>query len=338
VLKLKKDKISPFYYIRDTILLSNGRKFRIRESTKRTSYEDAKAYSVRREKEILEELERQQSKRTFLDFNMAVLDYINSKTTIHKNDADRIDKLLKYFDNTEVNLINGYAFSGFVKSVIPKVKNDTVNRYRSNLVAVLNHAHGEQPHITINKIPTRKTEKPKPRYLSKEEAERLINAYNPILQPLIYFLAYQGARTAEALSLKWEDIDMDKRRVTLWNTKNGDYRSLPIHSRVYEALRGINRERSGFVFLTPSGKPYSYTSKKNGSPIKTAHKAALKRANIQQFKVHNWRSHWASRLVLDADATNYSLMALGGWRSPASVVHYINLNPDHLVNTLEKLE
>ncbi|BAQ87186.1 Integrase (XerC) [uncultured Mediterranean phage uvMED] len=269
---------------------------------------------------------------------MAVLDYINSKTTIHKNDADRIDKLLKYFDNTEVNLINGYAFSGFVKSVIPKVKNDTVNRYRSNLVAVLNHAHGEQPHITINRIPTRKTEKPKPRYLSKEEAERLINAYNPILQPLIYFLAYQGARTAEALSLKWEDIDMDKRRVTLWNTKNGDYRSLPIHSRVYEALRGINRERSGFVFLTPSGKPYSYTTKKNGSPIKTAHKAALKRANIQQFKVHNWRSHWASRLVLDADASNYSLMALGGWRSPASVVHYINLNPDHLVNTLEKLE
>lgn len=119
----------------------------------------------------------------------------------------------------------------------------------------------------------------------KEKAERLINAYYSILQPIIYFLAYQGARTAKALSLKWEDINLDKRRVTFWHTKNGDYRSVPIHSKVYEALRGINRERSSFVFLTPSGKPYSYTSKKNGSPIKTAHKRALKGANIQQFKV-----------------------------------------------------
>ena len=332
----KRKERGPYYQIEDTIRLPDGRKHRVRESTGCTSFEDAKRYAIKREREIIQELE--DKKRTFLTFNMAVLDYVNTKDTVHRNDADRINRLLKYFDNADVSKINGHSFSHFVKSVIPKVGNDTVNRYRSNLVAVLNHAHGEQPHIVINKIPTRKVEKPKPRYLSKEEAERLINAYHPTLQPLIYFLAYQGARIAEALSLKWEDIDMDKRRLTLWNTKNGDYRSLPIHSRVYEALRGINRERVGFVFLTPSGKPYSYSSKKNGSPIKTAHKAALKRANIQQFKVHNWRSHWASRLVLDADATNYSLMALGGWRSPSSVVHYIRLNPDHLVNTLEKLE
>lgn len=75
-----------------------------------------------------------------------------------------------------------------------------------------------------------------------------------------------------------------------------------------------------------------------GSPIKTAHREALARAAIQgKFNVHHWRSHWASWMVMEAGAGAHELMELGGWRSPASVKHYVALNPEHLRGTLARL-
>lgn len=336
VLKVIKRKNSQYYQIKDTILLATGQTIRVRETTRCTSYEDAKIFASKREREIIKELESNKTK--IVTFNMATLDYVNSKSSLDRFHSARIERLVEFFDGISVEIINGKYFSEFVKKVIPKVKNETINRYRSDMVAILNFAKREQPHINLNSIPARKMDKPKPRYLSHDEAERLINAYHPVLRPLIILLAYQGCRIGEAIRLDWSDVDMDKRRITFWKTKNGDFRSVPMHTKVYESLRVINRERKGAVFLTPSGEPYTYRTNGNlGSPIKTAHTAALRRATIKQFKVHNWRSHWASRMVLDASANNYVLMALGGWKSPASVTHYINLNPDHLGKTLEKL-
>lgn len=331
MLKLQKRPDSPFYYITGTVRPNT--EF-IRESTGTSSRKDAEIILEKRRKELLDQL----GGIIDMSFGEAVRNYGFAKDSIHENDLNRLEMLENFIGkNTPLSQITGQVFNDFCLSEMPKNKNETLNRYRSNLVAVLTHAKKNTPLQHVNKIPTKKTRISKPRYLSFEEQEALLNAYTPLLQPLISTLCFSGCRIGEALRLQWADINLDQRRINIWETKNGDFRSVPMHPRIYEALRGINRERRGHIFVTPSGEPYVYVHRPNGSPIKTGHGNALKKTGITNFKVHNWRSHWASNMALKGSNT-YELMALGGWRSSSSVTRYVKLNPDNLAEAINRLD
>ena len=329
---LKLSKRGAYWHINGTFTTSKG-SIRVRESTGASQRKDAEAYLNNR----ISQLKNNSQGISDITFYEASVGYLNDKTSIHENDAQRIRLLNDFFYNMNLSEITGAEFSKFCQQEIPKAAADTTNRYRSNLVAILNHSKRNTPKQHINKIPSRSVPKPKPRYLSFEEQESLLNAYNPLLQPLIHTLCFQGCRIGEALRLQWADLDLDQRRINIWHTKNGDFRSVPMHPRVYKILRDINRERRGHVFVTPMGEPYVYIHKPNGSPIKTGHGTALKETGITNFKVHNWRSHWASNMALKG-ANTYELMALGGWRSSSSVEHYVRLNPDGLANAINRLD
>ena len=330
MLRLKKR--GEYWHVNGTFTTPKG-SIKVRESTGTSSKKDAEAYLNHK----LEQLKNHVDGISDITFYEASLAYINEKQSIHENDAQRIGLLNDFFAKQYLSGITGSSFSDFVTNEIPKAAPSYINRYRSNLVAILNHAKHNTPLQHINKIPSRKVPTSKPRYLSFEEQEILLNAYSPLLRPLIHTLCFQGCRVGEALRLQWADLDLDKRRINIWKTKNGDFRSVPMHPRVFEILRSINRERKGHLFVTQMGEPYCYIHKPNGSPIKTAHRTALKEAGITNFKVHNWRSHWASNMALKG-ANTYELMALGGWKSSSSVEHYVRLNPDGLANAINRLD
>jgi integrase len=52
------------------------------------------------------------------------------------------------------------------------------------------------------------------RWLTPEQAERLIAACGDHLRPLVIFLLYSGARIGEALWLDWRDIDLNRSHAT----------------------------------------------------------------------------------------------------------------------------
>lgn len=336
MLKLTKRPRSPFYQLTGTVWIRPGRTVRVRESTGYSDRKRAEAYAERRQQEIID-VERGQHDSKPHSFRDAAVAYVSSKESVHPNDADRINILDQYFGPTDLCDIDGGAFLSFVGRHLDGRKPTTVNRYRSNLVSVLNFAKQIWPDEVVRSIPLRRTDRPKPRYLSLDDQDRLLDAYHPLVRPLVHVLCFQGSRVGETLRLHWEDINLDRRTITYWVTKNGDFRTVPMHERVHQALSSINRPRAGHIFVTPMGTPYSYDTRPNGSPIKTAHRSALERAGITNFKVHNWRSHWASQMALNG-ATVYELMALGGWRSVASVSHYVQLNPEHLRSSINRLK
>ena len=86
------------------------------------------------------------------------------------------------------------------------------------------------------------------RWLKPDEAERLIAACSPHLQPLVISLLYTGARIGEALWLDWSNVDLERRHVTFPKTKNGEARGVPLHTRVVAALAALP-SRKGPVFL-----------------------------------------------------------------------------------------
>jgi len=165
--------------------------------------------------------------------------------------------------------------------------------------------------------------------LSVEQQEKLLSAYPDALQPLFITLCYQGLRKSEATKLEWQDINRDSATITIRdeNSKSGTGRIIPMHPRVQDSLRFTNNR---FVFTNIHGQPYA----KEGP--RKAHITACKRAGISNFTIHDWRHHWASRLVM-LGASIPTLMALGGWKSERLVMRYAAVSDEHNRDTLFRL-
>lgn len=192
------------------------------------------------------------------------------------------------------------------------------------LRAVMLHANRlgwcDAPHFEIPREPTGRT-----RYLLPSEAERLIEAAAPHLKPLLTFLLCTGARMAEALELEWRDLDLFGKRAIFWKTKGGRRRVATIPKRL--ALCLAPNAMGGAVFRTNAGLPYADRAREGGGQIKTAWKAALRRAQLpSEITPHDLRHTWASWHY----AVHRDLLALkveGGWSSVALVERYAHLMP-----------
>ena len=340
MLQVRKRKDSPYFQIKGTIQLPNGT-FRVRQSSGTADIKEAELIALKIHKEVLDKYHGKGHSPNY-SFRDATIDYVNSKEYSDDSEQGRIRFLNKHFGSTSLTDINNGMFVSILDRTKPRIKPGYYNRIRNQLQSIRKYGLqqvGDGQNITLPKIYQRKVEKKKPVFLTYLEQESLINEFNPILKPLIIFLCYTGARVGEAVSLLWENVDMDKRRIIFWKTKNGDFRSIPMHDRIYESLRGINRERTGPVFLSTKLKPFSYLTNRNTKPLDKTHTNAVKRAfgDRKKFTVHNWRSHWASTHAL-IGINDKKLMALGGWNDPRSVSAYVNLNPDQLMNDINKMK
>jgi integrase len=185
----------------------------------------------------------------------------------------------------------------------------------------------------------RRIERPKQprsrvRWITPEEAERLIAASAKHLRPLLIFLLYTGARAAEALYLDWQQVDLRRGEVQFLDTKNGEARGVPLHPRVAETLATLTG-RSGSVFRRPNGKPYSPKAD-GGGQIKTGFRGACRRAGITDFSPHDCRHTWATwHYAANRDLP--ALMKLGGWKSEKMVLRYAHVNVGHLAQTIAAL-
>lgn len=110
--------------------------------------------------------------------------------------------------------------------------------------------------------------------------------------------------------------------------EKGDPRGVPLHREFVAELANL-AHRDGEVFRRPDGAPYERPrgdyDRSGGSAIKTAFKAALRRAGIKNFRVHDCIHCWATWY----HAAHHDLIALqrlGGWRTLAMVTRYTHAN------------
>lgn len=333
MLSVYKRKGSPYWQIVGRIKLPNGT-LRVRETTKYLEKEDAKKYALQRATEIINGHGGRSHTATYT-FQDATVDYLKTKERISSSQASRISYLNTHLGRTCISKVTNGMFNALLNRTKPRIRPSTYNRHISTFREIALFASKQvSPNIPIQRIYKRQVGKPKPRFLTIEEQERLLNEYNPILRPLFIFLCYQGCRIGEALCLSWADVDLDKRTVTFWQTKNGDFRTIPLHPRVHTTLRSLNRPREGAVFVSTNLKPFKYYYTKSGTVLESTHKQACKRANIRGFNIHKWRSHWASHLAING-VNAHQLMQLAGWSDPRSASHYIKLNVDSLKKAME---
>lgn len=148
---------------------------------------------------------------------------------------------------------------------------------RAALQAKREAERAKQPH-------KRKFKKPR---AQKPPKEPKVSPANPYAIAAIRFLLLSGWREQEALTLKWEMIDMERMRVRLPDTKTGlSWRELG--GATTQLLRDLPRvENSPFVFP-------GMNTEKPLSDIKHVWYAVREHAKLPDVRIHDLRHNFAS--------------------------------------------
>ncbi|MCA6105354.1 tyrosine-type recombinase/integrase [Bradyrhizobium australafricanum] len=327
-LKLVKRPKSPNYVMRGTV-----RGIRIEESTGTSDKRVAEEIRAKREAEIL--AESVYGRSATATFAAAALSYLEN------GGKKRFTPLvITYFGTTPLAKIDQDALDRGAKKLYPNAAPATADRqFYAVVSAILHHAAARKwcppPVIKRPKKPPGRV-----KWITIDEADRLIAACSDHLRPLVIFMLYTGARTGEALWLDWRDVDLGRAHVGFPKTKNGDARGVPLHPRLIAALANLDDQKTGEVFRRPDGKPYTRPKRIDdtsaGSRIKTAFKAACRRAGIEDFHPHDCRHTWATwHYAINRDLGG--LMKLGGWKSERMVMRYTHVNVGELQHTIDRL-
>jgi integrase len=219
----------------------------------------------------------------------------------------------------------------------------TVQRFRATFSAAVNQLAAEEG-FDAPKLPrAEKVSNKRTRYLTSNQADRLIDAYAPHVQPIAMVLRWQGLRIGEALRIDWAHINWSHSSIYITESKNGESRTVTLHKNTRAVLHRLWVEQGspaeGRAFLTHRGVPYrdprGYKIP-SGSPIKKAHATACRRAAIVDFRVHDWRHHWASHCVM-AGIDLETIRQEGGWKSLRMVERYATVSAAHRARAMAKL-
>ena len=184
--------------------------------------------------------------------------------------------------------------AAFVARRRAKVSDATVNREMTILRAVLNMAR-DRWGLEVAKLawPAHRLREPagRTRYLSADEAERLIAAAAPHLKPAIALSLHTGIRLANCVGLDWAMVDMPGRVMTLRvksRTPGGKVHTVALNEDAFVALANMGPRDHGRVF-TWHGRPVA--------KWRRAFATACRRANIAGFHWHDLRHTAASWMV-----------------------------------------
>jgi integrase len=146
-----------------------------------------------------------------------------------------------------------------------------------------------------------------------------------------------GLRRGELLGLTWERIELEadyglSARLTLYDTKSGKPRGVPLNDDAVQALASVEKdqaERTGLVFRRRGGTAWGQ--------IRTAFAGALIRAGITHFRFHDLRHTFASHFMMRGGSL-YGLKEILGHSDLKMTMRYAHLSPQHLRAGVMKLE
>ena len=193
----------------------------------------------------------------------------------------------------------------------------------------------EMPGAEINPvrgIPRFKFDNARQRFLSANEAERLLyhadRSANVRLGAILRLLLLTGARKTELLLAEWEHVDLERRTWFIPDSKTGKARHVPLSGAAIRVIEGLPRLRDcKFVLANPkTRKPY--TDLKH--PFDTARRKAL----LYDLRIHDLR-HSAASFMINAGVDLFAVGRILGHADHQSTMRYSHLANDTLLAAVE---
>ncbi|MFA5866867.1 MAG: site-specific integrase [Actinomycetota bacterium] len=263
------------------------------------------------------------------------------------------------FGNKRLSEISALSIERWRTVRLKKIKPSSANRAVGTLKAALNRAV-EWDIIPANPLASVKALKVDRsvniRYLSEDEEKRLraalvdregearrgresanewrrVRGYNTLpalddhydgLKPAVIVSLNTGLRRGELLNLKWSDIDSDRAMLTVRGSgaKSGQTRHVPLNTEALGALE--------------DWRPYSKGSFVFDGDMRTAWRGALRAAGIKDFRWHDMRHHFASRLVMAGVDLN-TVRELLGHGDIKMTLRYAHLSPEVKAEAVARL-
>jgi integrase len=204
------------------------------------------------------------------------------------------------------------------------VANATINRTLALVRSILRRAMHEwewldsMPKVRLLPEPKRRI-----RFLTEEEAERLLAELPEHLAAMVRFSLETGLRQSNVTGLLWSQVDL-VRKVAWIHPDQAKARkaiAIPLSDMAVLVIRGQLGKHDTHVF-SYRGKPVQHVNNH-------AWDKALVRAGIENFRWHDLRHTWASWHV-QRGTPLHVLQELGGWESVEMVRRYAHLSGEHL--------
>ena len=216
------------------------------------------------------------------------------------------------------------------KRLTDGVKPATTNRQINTIKGCLSRAveWGAIDSHDLNKVKTLTVDNSKVRYLSKEEEarlrENLQDCDTDFLEVIVILALNTGMRKGELLSLEWNHVNFDNKILTVdfQNAKSGTTRHIPLNTQAFNTLKQWQQETDGIGFVFKD---------KNNAQLKDfpyVWGALLNEAQITNFRFHDLRHHFASKLVMASVDLN-TVRELLGHSDLKMTLRYAHLAPEH---------
>ena len=294
---------------------------------------EAEAWAAITESEMTRGVFVDRSKAESTTFEDVINRYIKEDAPKHKGGDSEIIRLKAFLRDEAKICARAMAtlltedFEEFRDKRAQKVQPATVKRDLGLLHSVIEH---NRRRLNLRENPISDVRRPTVnnardvRFQGNEE-ERLFTAIedirNPWLRPLVIFALETAMRRGELLSLRWENVNLEKRTALLPDTKNGTSREVPLSSRALEVLRTIPRSLDGKVFKTTS------------EGLKKSFERARKRADMEHFNFHDLRHESITRLF-ERGWNIMEVSAVSGHKDLSSLKRYTNLRASDLAKKL----
>lgn len=262
----------------------------------------------------------------------------NKAAGTHRRDQSLAAHLVRAFGDVPLDQLRparlaDYKASRRAQGIAPKTLNDELG--------LLGHAYKlaarEWEWATSNpvmKIAKEKVRNLIERWLTPEEEQRLLAASPTWLQEIIVFALYTGMRRGEILNLHWSHVDLSRRTLTILEQKNGSRDTLPLNDTamaVLQARAAVRTSGTEAVFLNRVGRA------RNARNLLRAFYPAMRKAGITQFRFHDLRHTFATRLI-QAGVDVYTVQKLGRWKTISMVLRYAHHQPESLRGGAEVLD
>ncbi len=335
---IKHPKRSPYYQL---VYLKNGKL--TSKSTKAKKKKEALKFLYNfkgdQQKEILKK------PISFSKFKTEYEQFVQTSfsKSYWRNVCSSLAQFLKYAGDIQLNEINLRVLEAFLLIIFSRSKHTAFQHFR-NLRAAFNKAI-EWDYLSDN--PFRKFRFPKlpkvhPAFISEVEFEKILEKVKTNLLKDIYVtLFHTGMRAGELTNLKWNDVDLESRIITIRNTlefstKGKKDRIIPINEKLLRVMQNhfpkmINLNKPQFIFERIPGIKLTidYLSKH--------FKKAVRAAKMNdQIHLHSLRHSFASNLV-QKGVSLYVVKELLGHEDLKTTQIYSHLQHQNLLDAVNLL-
>ncbi len=230
-----------------------------------------------------------------------------------------LEKIEDYWRDTLVRTVTSGQIKQSAISLYPEAGPATRNRQVIvPTQAVINHAHALYglPSVKVERF---KVDKKEMKYADEAWVKAFAKHASPHLGAMCRFMFETGARRAEATSLTWADVNLQKRTALIRQTKVNSERMARLTPNIIAGLANIPSNRC------PTAPVFGY---ERPDSVYQPWQSVIKRAGIEKMSPHACRHGFATTMLrngVDAKTVAHH----GGWKDTRTLLEtYAHANKD----------